>query len=178
MSFPYDPDWEASLTTRLRRERSAVLAEVFERFRSPVVRLARGLTRDQHEAEDAAQEVFVAVVRGLGRWRGEARLGTWIYRITVRTAARVRSRRDRAQDVLPEELPGPLRPDPGVVADEMRRLSAALERLPETHRVVLVMVAIEGLSQQDAAEVLGVPVGTIWSRLSLARKRLVQELGR
>lgn len=179
MSAPYNPSWEAGLAARIRgggRERSAAFAEVVTTFQPQVHQLAGMLTRSPAEAEDVSQEVFLAVFRGLRGFRAEARLSTWIYRITLRTAARVRARRSPGEP-LPEDLPAPMGPDPAVRAEELRALQAAMERLSEGHRVVLALFAVEGLSHRAIASVLGVPEGTVWSRLHTARKRLRDELG-
>ena len=178
MSAPYNPGWEAGLAARVRSgggEREAALAEVVKTFQPQVHQLAGMLTREPAEAEDVSQEVFLAVMRGLRGFRGEARLSTWIYRITLRTAARVRARHPPGEP-LPESLTAPEGPDPAIRAEELRALQAAMERLSEGHRVVLALFAVEGLSHRAIASVLGIPEGTVWSRLHTARKRLREEL--
>lgn len=129
------------------------------------------------DAEDALQETFLAVHRGLPRFRGEARLSTWVYRIAVRAALRARARRRDGAPVDPE-TPGGGGEAALQARLEARRLAEAFSRLPAEHRVVISLFALEGLTHRQIAEVLGVPEGTVWSRLHGARRRLAEELGR
>lgn len=177
-----DPDLEQEL---LRRERAGDVAGrdrtfeiVFRAMREPLFGLCIHLTRDRTEAEDAVQETFLAVHRGLAGFRGDARLSTWIWRIAIRAALRARTRRATASgEPLDAEPAAPSRCNPAIVRDERDRLHAALAALSADHRVVIALFAIEGLSHKEIAALLGVPEGTIWSRLHLARKRLADTLG-
>jgi RNA polymerase sigma-70 factor, ECF subfamily len=141
-----------------------------------VVRLAAAMTGDRDAARDIAQDVFIAVLRGLPDFRGDAALGTWIYRITVRTAARHNARRVRhaTPSVDADELPGDASAEG---AAELAELLRALASLPLASRTILSLIAIEGLSQEAVAEILGLPIGTVWSRLSAARRQLHESLG-
>jgi RNA polymerase sigma-70 factor (ECF subfamily) len=121
--------------------------------------------------------VFLTVNSALPHFRGESRLTTWIYRIALRTALRVRARR-RPSEPLDPELPGGGGEDAMRFVIEARRLAAALGRLPAEQRAVLSLFALDGLGHAAIAEILGVPEGTVWSRLHAARKRLAAELGR
>lgn len=159
-------------------EPAPAFASVFREHYPYVVRLAASLTGDVDLAKDVAQDVFVAVFRGLPKFRGESSLKTWIYQITLRTAGRhsVKRRRQPATGLALDfdELRG------GETADSaamLAELVAALDALPLDARTVLALVAIEGLSHEAAAEVLGVPVGTVWSRLHAARRKLESALG-
>ena len=149
-------------------------ANVFREHYPYVVRLAASLIGDVESAKDVAQDVFVAVFRGLRKFRGESSLKTWIYRITLRTAGRhsVKRKKQAATGLNFDfdALHGGESADSGAALAE---LVAALASLPLEARTVLALVAIEGLSHKAAAEVLGVPVGTVWSRLHAARRKLV-----
>ena len=153
-------------------------ASVFREHYPYVVRLAASLTGDVDLAKDVAQDVFVAVFKGLPRFRGESSLKTWIYQITLRTAGRhcVKKRKQPAAGLALDfdELCGGEQADSAATLAE---LVAALDALPLEARTVLSLVAIEGLSHEAAAEVLGVPVGTVWSRLHAARRKLEAALG-
>jgi RNA polymerase sigma-70 factor (ECF subfamily) len=145
--------------------------------RERVLALCLHVTGRRADAEDALQEAFLAVHRGLGRFRAEASPSTWLHRIALRAALRVKARR-RGGEPLDPELAGP-----GLEADlerrsEARRITEALARLPAGLRTVLALFAVEGFTHPEIAEVLGVPEGTVWSRLHAARKRLREELGR
>ena len=128
----------------------------------PLLALCLHLTGRRADAEDATQEALVAVDRGLPSFRGEARLGTWAYRIALRAALHVRARRRDGE---------PLAPEP-------RGLAAAMARLPAEPRAVLSLFAVEGLSHAEIAAILGVPEGTVWPRLHAARRLLVESLGK
>lgn len=117
----------------------------------------------------------MSVHRALPSFRGESRLSTWIYRIAIRAALEHRARR-RSTEPLDPELPGPSEEDELMARDRARRLLLAMEKLSVEHRTVLSLFAVEGLSHKEIAEILGVPEGTVWSRLNGARRRLTAEL--
>lgn len=177
-AVPIDALQESALLVRVRGgsagEREAAFTEVFEAFRSRVLSLCLHLTGSPADAEDAAQEVFLAVFRELPGFRGECRVSTWIYRITVRTAIRVKTRTPRTAplDLDPAVEP----PDPALGRERRRLVARALSRLSADHRAVLGLFSLEGLSHREIAETLGIPEGTVWSRLHLARKKLASEL--
>ena len=170
------PDVEARLLADVRAgstRRTDAVAEVFRAFREPVLALCLHLTGGRRaDAEDVLQEVFLAVHRALPHFRGEAKLSTWIYRIAVRASLEHRARR-RTTEALDPELPGPSEEAGLVARDRARRLLLAMERLSVEHRTVLSLFAVEELSHQEIAEILGVPEGTVWSRLNAARKQLI-----
>jgi RNA polymerase sigma-70 factor (ECF subfamily) len=149
-------------------------AAAFREHYPYVVRLAARVTGDAELAKDIAQDVFIAVFRNLPNFRGESSLRTWIYQITLRTAGRhaVRSKKQPATGLGMnfDQLHG------GDSADgtaTLAEFAAAFDELPLEARILLSLVAIEGLSHEEAAEVLGVPVGTVGSRLHNARRKLV-----
>ncbi len=175
---PFDAVHESGLLVRARDksagEREAVFNEVFEAFRSRVLSLCLHLTGTVSDAEDATQEVFLVVFRDLPKFRGDSRLSTWIYRISVRTAFRVKAKHPRT---APLDLdPAVEIPDPALQRERGRQIARALERLSADHRTVLALFALDGLSHREVAETLGIPEGTVWSRLHLARKKLTAEL--
>lgn len=179
--FPtLDEATEASLLERARgssRERDEVLAALFRQFREPVLALCVHVIGDIGEAEDVVQQVFLAVHRSLPRFRGEARVSTWIYRIALRAAVTARAQRKVHDSIeLHADQAGPSTESELVLRDQARRIASAMDRLPIEHRAVLSLFALEGLSHREIADILGVPEGTIWSRLSSARKKLVAEL--
>lgn len=151
-------------------------ANAFRQHYPFVVRLAASLIGDVESAKDVAQEVFVAVFRGLPKFRGESSLKTWIYQITLRTAGRhsVQRKKRPVTGLDFDALHGGESADSAATLAE---LVAALAALPLEARTVLALVAIEGLSHEAAAEVLGVPVGTVWSRLHSARRKLMAAMG-
>jgi len=149
-------------------------ATVFREHYPYVVRLAARVTGDAELAKDIAQDVFIAVFRSLPKFRGESSLRTWIYQITLRTAGRhsVRSKKQPATGLGShvDQLHGSESADGTATLAEF---CAAFDKLPLEARTLLSLVVIEGLSHEETAEVLGVPVGTIWSRRHNARRKLV-----
>jgi len=178
-AFPtLDEAAEAAVVERARTagpSRDDALVEIFRLYRVPVLTLCVHVVGDAAEAEDVVQQVFLSVHRALPLFRGESRLSTWIYRIALRAAIAARSKR-RTFEPLADHLRAPSAEDELQLRDEARRVAAAMDRLSIDHRVVLSLFAIDGLSHREIAEVLGVPEGTVWSRLSAARRRLNEEL--
>lgn len=162
----------------LATDRDAACSRLFEAYRARVLVLCFHIIRNQADAEDALQDTFASVFRALEGFRGEARLSTWIYRIALREALRHKARQSRRlEDPVDIDTIAAGDPaDPAMAREQREHLSVALGRLSADHRTVLALFAVDGLSHREIAEVLGVPVGTIWSRIHLARKRLVAEL--
>jgi len=158
--------------------------EVYDRFRGPVWRLARRLSGNEEEALEATQEIFLRVWRGLEGFRGEAKLSTWVFQIAwnyLRMAHRRKAQRgrfavgsDEVETPLVERVPDP-GPDPerrAAASQRLRRVEEALRDLEEHHRVVVWLRDGEGLSYQEIAAALDVPIGTVRSRLARARVSL------
>ncbi len=155
--------------------RRAAEDRVYRGLREPLLALCLHLTGRRADAEDAVQETLAAVHRGLPAFRGESRLSTWVYRIALRASLGVRSRHPDAAPLDPE-TPGRGGEGEMAVRDEARRVAAAVARLPAEPRLVLSLFAIDGLSHREIAEVLGVPEGTVWSRLHAARRLLLESI--
>jgi len=147
---------------------NATTEQVFREHYQSVYRLALSLSGDHADAEDIAQEVFVAIIGALPRFRGDAKLSTWIYRIALRVGTRWLAKRGAVSELPPTLLAA----DQSIPID----LVNALRKLPIDSRMVILLVAIEGLSHSEVADVLAVPVGTVASRLYYARKRLTDLL--
>ena len=149
--------------------------DLFAELRAPVFKLCFRMLGNRHEAEDATQDTFLAVHRGLAGFRGDASVKTWVYRIALRSALTVKGRREATADAwgdLPEASPLP--PERALEArDQARRVQAAMAALPADHRAVLALSALDDASNQEIADVLGIPVGTVGSRLHSARKKLM-----
>jgi RNA polymerase sigma-70 factor (ECF subfamily) len=165
------------LVERCRNGDIGAWRTLYDRYAQPVFRFVSALGVPPDEREDAAQDVFVAVYRGLRQFRGEAQLSTWIYRIAARHASHLgRRRRVRSfLSILPwhETEPEP-QPDPAEKASELRLLDRLLDKLSPKKRMVLVLFEIEGLGVNEIANVMGCPANTVWSRLRHARAELVK----
>ncbi len=115
-------------------------------------------------ADDATQEALLAVFRGLPSLRAPEAIMTWVRSVTVRTAIRLARQHD--MEVAAEET---LMGHPAFSPEGLVDIDDAVARLPVSQRVVLVLRTREGLSEQEIAATLGIPVGTVKSRLSRAR---------
>ena len=136
-------------------------------YQAPVWRFLRHLLGDAELAEDVTQETFVRVHRRLRSFDGRSRFTTWLFQVARNAgidALRARSRRERL------ELPAP----PDVASPELRHeLDAALAALDRDLREAILVVEVLGLSYVDGAALLGVPSGTLKSRVHRARERLL-----
>jgi len=181
-AFPQlDEGTEAAVLAGVRRGgegRATAFELLFRALRLPVLELCLHVAGRRSDAEDGLQETFLAVYRALPAFRGESGLSTWVFRIALRAALQLRARRhDHA--VVDSETPSPGDGEATLVArEEARRVQAALGELSAEHRSVLALFAMEGLGHAAIAEILGVPEGTVWSRLHVARSRLREILGR
>lgn len=129
-------------------------------------------------AEDCTQECFIAAWRALPTFEGRSRMSTWLHRIAVNTVLTQRHRRPgdalREAGVLEEAV---LQMDGGDDASGTLDVEAALGRLPQGARDVLVLVGIYGHSHEDAAAMLGIAAGTSKAQLHRARRLMAQQLG-
>ena len=167
--------------------------EIVLRYQDRVYGLCYRWLGDAPTAEDTAQDVFLALFRSLGGFRGDARLSTWIFKVTLnhcknrrlhrsrRGWGRTESLGPRPEDEGPERQiadEGPLA-DHGTDTREARAIvSAALERLDEDHKQILLLRDVEDLSYEEIADILELPRGTVKSRIHRARAELAAVLGR
>ncbi|MGZ5349844.1 MAG: RNA polymerase sigma factor [Actinomycetota bacterium] len=172
------------LVARARDGDADAFGALVARHQRAAFRVAWLIARDPGEAEDAVQEAFVKAWRAMPRFRADAPFRPWILRI-VSNEARNRARSARRRDalVLREAAAagaGDAAPSPEAAAlsrDEAEALTRALDRLPERDRMVIAYRWLFDLSEAETAEILGVRLGTVKSRLSRALRRLREELG-
>lgn len=143
----------------------------FEEHIPRLRRYARALLRDVSRADDLVQDTLERALGKLGLFRAGSDLRAWLFTIMHNVHVnQVRSASQRAVTVEYQEAElGPATPDDG---STLRDLAGALERLAPEHREVLVLVGVEQFSYEETARLLGVPIGTVMSRLSRARERL------
>ncbi len=185
---PVDTDDQA-LVERCRKGDVNAFEPLVEKYRQRVWRLAYRVLHDQDEAWDIAQEAFIRAWQALPSFKGESAFYTWLFRIAMNVAmdrGRQRAARGRAfgTERVPEEDWERVMVDPGVApderarrAEERARVMRALGTLPPHQRTIIMLSDLEGLSYREIAEVLGIPMGTVMSRLHNARKRLRRVLG-
>ncbi len=187
---------EAALIAELRAGSEEAFAWLIAHFHQPIYSLLARTVYDRADAADLTQEVFVKVFRGVGSFHGESSLRTWIYRIALREASNQRRWwiRHKQQEVaidedltdgesgtpmrLKERLVDPAEsPYDAVVHAEKRALvEAALKNVPEPFRTTLILRDIEGFVYEEVAEIEGVSLGTVKSRLVRGRAYLKASL--
>jgi RNA polymerase sigma-70 factor (ECF subfamily) len=171
----------------------AAFEKLVRRFRDRVFRLARGMTSNDAEAEEVVQDTFLNIFRRLAAFRGDSTVSSWIYRVAA-NAALMRLRRQRRkphlslEDTRPDftddgtrfiEEPGEWarQPDEQLLDRELgNRIETAIGELPEKYRLVLLLRDVEGLSNEEAANALGVTIPTVKSRLHRSRLFVRDEL--
>jgi RNA polymerase sigma-70 factor (ECF subfamily) len=177
-----DPD--AALVTALRREAPEAMEQLVERYANRVYRLALRITGSHEDAEEVTQDALWTAGRKVDTFKGESAFGSWVYRITANAAyMKLRARRAKANeialdDVLPAIDGGHFEPmddwsprvDEQALQGELRRvLEAAIDQLPADYRTALVLHDIEGLSNPDIAEALGISLPAAKSRVHRSR---------
>lgn len=139
-------------------------------------RVARGVLRNDADAEDVAQEALLRAYRRFGRLRERARFRSWLVRISFRLALdRFRSIKRRQQREAQWVLEN-ARADSGASSEFQRHLDVALEQLPKKQRLVLLLAAMDGHTLEEVSALLDIPLGTVKSRLFFAKKALAEKL--
>jgi RNA polymerase sigma-70 factor (ECF subfamily) len=173
---------EKQLVKRMQQGERQAFTEFVDAYGAQVHRLVRRYVENPTDAEDITQEIFVDLYRSIAGFRGEAALSTWIYRVAVNRCLRYRQK-VRPQSVAYED--GNLgserdwRGDPERCAAKQElsaQVQGALGRLSEEHRDVVVLHEMHGLTYQECADLLNIPVGTVKSSLSNAFRRLRDNL--
>ena len=178
-AIPAGRDAELALVEACRRGEREAQHAFYEKYRRRVFSLIARIVGAQ-EAEELTQEVFLRAFRGLEKFRGDAQLSTWMYRLAVNAAlshatrTQARQKRDLGEEAL-MALPAEDAPatDPRLRA----RLERALADLPAGYRAVLVLHDVEGLQHEEIASILGCRVGTSKSQLHKARAKMREMLG-
>lgn len=177
--MPCPGESDTALLARVAEGDEAACRTLLSRHLGPIVAFAARLLGDSTEAEDVAQETFLALWRQAGRWRqGEARLSTWLHTV-ARNGALDRLRRQRTVPL--EEAPEPVDPNPGPAQavqarDVARVVEAAVLALPERQRAALALCHYQELSNIEAAAVMELSVEALESLLSRGRRGLRERL--
>ncbi|HYE92442.1 MAG TPA: sigma-70 family RNA polymerase sigma factor [Terriglobales bacterium] len=189
---------DATLLTRLRAGDAAAIELLMATYADRVFRLAYGVTRNDADAQEVVQDVFLTVFRKHASFQGRAALASWIYRIAMNAA--LNKRRGKRRDVetsLDADLPRfhadghrdgdraylvadwSQTPEAEALSGEWRAvLTRAIESLPDRYRVVLILRDVEGLSNEEVAAAIDDTVGSVKSRLHRARMAVREQLTR
>ena len=178
------PADEAPLLQAAQAGDGRAFAELVRRYQRAIYAVAYGFMRSPADADDVAQETFVRAYRALGRFRVGEPLYPWLARIATNAAlSQLRSRRRKPETPLEPLLEAGRQwsagDDPAeraAEAERARHLKEAMAELTPEHQAVLVLRVVEDLSYDEIARTLGVPAGTVMSRLSRARAELRAKL--
>lgn len=180
---------EAALIAELQAGSEEAFAWLIAHFHQPIYSLLARMVQDRADAADLTQEVFVKVFRGVGNFHGESSLRTWIYRIALHEASNQRrwwmrhkqqevpieqemADRDSASPLRLKEIlvdPAESPYDVALHEENRARVEAALSQVPEPFRTTLILRDIEGFVYEEVAEIQGVNLGTVKSRLVRGR---------
>ena len=192
MAERLDPDKD--LLTALREREPTAAEALIIAYGDRAYRLASRITGNAQDAEEAVQDAFWNVVRKIDTFRGDSAFGSWVYRIVANAAYQtLRTRQSRSRDVSWDEvLPvfdedgrhvmpmadwSPCVNDPAVQKELRLAVTTAINELPPAHRMVLMLRDVEGLSTLETAELLGLNVPTVKTRVHRARLFLRKQLG-
>ena len=185
---------DAALLSKLRLGAPAAVEALFDRYHGKVYGLAMSILKNKSDAEEAAQDVFLTVVRKADRFQGNSALYSWIYRICVNTCL-MRLRKERRTETVPIEEFLPVFTNKGKHAGPVQDWSREVERrhlekelgqviggfaatLPEKYRVVFALRDIQEFSCEETAQVLNLTIPAVKSRLHRTRLYLRERLGR
>lgn len=188
----------AHVIDRLRGGDALALEELMNEFAPRVHRLAYGITRNEADAEEVTQDVFMSLFRKIDAFEGRSALGTWIYRIAVNTALIKRRGKRAAVEVMLEDYLPTFKedghregdramlladwsetPEEELLSNETRQaVRRMIASLPDHYRVVLLLRDMEELSNEETAEILNDSVASVKSRLHRARMSLREQVTR
>jgi RNA polymerase sigma-70 factor, ECF subfamily len=175
---------DRSLVAAAQAGDRAALEQLLRRHYDRIHAVCRRIAGGTRDADDAAQEAMISIVRGLPRFDGRSAFSTWVYRIATNAALdELRRRRRRPSlHVIADDREQPEPADPmaerhldGIT--ERAAIDAALDDLPEEFRVAVVLRDVADLDYAEIAAVLDVPIGTVKSRIARGRGQLADQLG-
>jgi RNA polymerase sigma-70 factor, ECF subfamily len=174
------PGNEAELLTRVVSGDREAFDAVMRVHEDRVFSVCLRILGDREKALDATQDTFLTVFRKAGQFQGRSAVGTWIYRIAVNTCYdQLRRTQRRPSESLPDhvDLSDPSAEEAIESAAVRPEIELALAQLPADFRNAVILSDLEGLSLPEVAEILGVPIGTVKSRVFRGRRLLANHLG-
>lgn len=174
------PDRDRDLMARAATGDRAAFTELMDRHENMVFAVAMRMMRDRESALDATQETFLTVFRKADRYSGDAAVSTWLYRVAMNTCLDLlRKQKRRRAEPIPahHDEPDPSSAEPFQAVDVRPEIESALASLPEDFRAAVILSDIHGLSIAEIGEALGIPAGTVKSRVFRGRRLLADKLG-
>ena len=183
------------LVDRFKGGDQSAFDEMVARYWDRIYSMVHQMLRNQQDAEEVTQDAFIRAHRGLANFRGESAFSTWLYQIATNLARNRywywwRRKRDKSvsfdapissennltlAEIIPAEVQSP--DDITVTQEFVDRIARCMERLSTKHREILVLRNVKNLSYEEIAEILGISVGTVKSRIARARESLRSKLG-
>lgn len=183
------------LVDRFKNGDSAAFDQLVTRYWDRIFGMVNQLLRNKQDAEEVTQDAFIRAHRGLTNFRGDAAFSTWLYQIATNLARNRywywwRRKRDQSfsldqplgedgsttlADLIPAEMETP--EDATVTQEFANRVAECMDMLNEKHREILILRNVQNLSYEEIAEILGISVGTVKSRIARARESLRELLG-
>lgn len=183
------------LVERFKSGDAAAFDQLVTRYWDRIYAMVHQLLRNAEDAEEVTQDAFIRAHRGLGNFRGDSTFSTWLYQIATNLARNRywywwRRKRDKSvsldapigpdadttiAELIPAEQETP--EDATVTQEFVRRVAECMEELNEKHREILILRNVQNLSYEEIAEILGISVGTVKSRIARARESLREKLG-
>ena len=179
---------EFDLIQGLQTGEESAFRLLVETYQKPVYNTVLNILQDEHEAEDAAQEVFIKVYQSISRFRGDSALSTWIYRISVHVALdKCRRRKSRVKFSQLKNWFGAGDKEPEVTGhyhpgirlenkEKAARLFKAIDALPENQRIVFTLLKVQGLSYEEVCQIMNKKLKAVESLMSRAKLNLQQKL--
>ena len=175
---------------RLQKGDREAFNELVVQYEKQIINIAYGMLSDREDALDAAQEVFIKVYKNISSFKGQSSLTTWIYRITANVCNDILRKRQRSAKTISlypsddddDNRQGEIAdtsPTPEAVLEQseaQRAVREGIASLSDDFRTVITLCDIEGCSYEKASQILGLPQGTIKSRLNRARNALRKKL--
>lgn len=183
------------LVDRFKNGDAAAFDELVTRYWDRIFGMVNQLLRNKQDAEEVTQDAFIRAHRGLSNFRGDAAFSTWLYQIATNLARNRywywwRRKRDQSfsldqplgqdgsttlADLIPAEMETP--EDATVTQEFANRVAECMDMLNEKHREILILRNVQNLAYEEIAEILGISVGTVKSRIARARESLRELLG-
>ncbi|HZF01571.1 MAG TPA: sigma-70 family RNA polymerase sigma factor [Methylomirabilota bacterium] len=180
------PEHESELVARARKGDLAAYDELIKRYQERIYATIYHMTSNHEDANDLAQEAFLKAFQALKSFKGGSSFYTWLYRIAVNKTINFLKQRKNRQHMSLNDIDFQAEHDPDLVAlvsektprrdaglaELQEKLNAALLKLSEPHRLVVVLHDVQGQSHEEIAKVVGCNIGTVRSRLFYARQQL------